>query len=49
MAFIDYGKVFDSMETSATIKTLRRQGTEEIYLKILEDIYKEITTTIKLR
>ena len=36
------------METSALMKALRRQGIEEIYVKILEDIYKESTATIKL-
>ena len=27
---------------------LRKQGVKEIYVKILEDIYKENTSTIKL-
>ena len=48
MAFIDYEKVFDSVQTSAVMKTLRKQMVEKIYIKILEDIYKEITVTIKL-
>ena len=37
------------METSAVMKALRRQEVEEIYVKKLEDIYKESTATIKLR
>ena len=41
-------KAFDSMETSAVIKAIRRQGFEEIYVKILVDIYKESNVTIKL-
>ena len=39
MAFIDYEKAFNSVETSAVMKALRRQEAEEIYVKILEDIY----------
>ena len=36
------------METSVVMKTLKRQRVEEIYVKILEDIYKESNATIKL-
>ena len=36
------------METLAVMKTLRRQEAEKIYVKVLEDIYKEITSTIKV-
>ena len=35
MAFIDYEKAFDSMETSTVVKALGRQGVEEMYVKIL--------------
>ena len=48
MAFIDYVKAFDSVKTSAVMKALRRQEIKEIYVKILEYIYKESTATIKL-
>ena len=41
MAFIDYEKTFDSMETSAITKALRRQR-----VKILGEPY--ITATVKL-
>ena len=34
MAFIDYAKAFDSLETSLAMKTLRRHRAEEIYVKI---------------
>ena len=40
MAFINYDEVFDSVETSTVMKTLRRQGKEEKYIKTLEGIYK---------
>ena len=36
------------VETSTVMKALRRQGLEEMYVQILEDIYKESTATIKL-
>ena len=36
------------MQTSTVMKAFRRQGVEEIYVKILEDIYKESIATIKL-
>ena len=48
MAFIDNGKAFDSVETSAVMKGLRRHEVEEIHAKILQDIYKERIATIKL-
>ena len=48
MAFIDYEKAFDSVEASVVTKALRKQGIEEICVKILEDIYKKSTATIRL-
>ena len=35
MPFIDYEKVFDSIETSAVTKALRKQREEEIYMRII--------------
>ena len=35
------------METSVVMKALRRQGVEEIFVNILEDIFKANTSTIK--
>ena len=48
MAFRDYEKAFDSMETSGVMKALRRHGVEELYVKILEYIFKESIVPIKL-
>lgn len=48
MIFINYEKALDSTDTSAIMKTLRKYGVEETYMKILEDIYRESTATIKL-
>ena len=39
MVFIDNEKTFVSVETSAVMKALRRQGVLEIYVNILEDIH----------
>ena len=44
MVFIEYEQTFDSVETSAVMKVLRWQEVEDIYGKILEDIYKECIT-----
>ena len=38
-----------TLETSAVMKTLRKQVVEKIYVKISKDMYKESTATIKLR
>ena len=46
MAFIDYENFFDSVETSAVMKAFRKQGLEEMYVKILKYIYKKITATL---
>ncbi len=48
MAFIDYEKAFDSVKTSAVMQVLRRQGVDELYIKVLEDIYRDSTATIQL-
>ena len=48
MAFIDFEKAFDSVETWAVMQALRNQGIEERYVKLLEDIYRGSTATIKL-
>ena len=48
MAFIDYEKAFDSVEIPAVMRALRKQGIEESYVQILEDIYKDGAITIRL-
>ncbi len=48
MAFIDYEKAFDSVKASAVMQGLRKQGVDELYIKILEDIYRDSTATIQL-
>ena len=48
MAFIDYEKAFDSVDTSAVMRAIRNQGVEETYVQVLEDIYSNGTATIML-
>ena len=47
VAFIDYEKAFDSVETSAILKALKYQGIDHKYIEILKDIYTESTVTVK--
>ena len=47
-AFIDYEKDFVTVETSIVMEALRKQGIEEIYVKILDGLYKKSTAIIKL-
>ena len=47
MAFVDNEKACDTVERSAVMKALRRQGVEKI-VKISENIYKESSATIQL-
>ena len=48
LAFIDYEKAFDSVEISAVMQALRKQGIQETYVRTLEDVYTNSTATIKL-
>ena len=48
MAFIDYEKAFDSVEIAAVLEAIRNQGVSEVYCRVLEDIYREGTATIKI-
>lgn len=43
MAFIDYEKAFDSLDTAAVLEALKDQGIEETYIRLLDDIYKGCT------
>ncbi len=48
MAFIDYEKAFDTVKMPAVMQALRQQGVDELYIKELEDIYRDSTPTIQL-
>ena len=39
VAFVDYEKAFDSVQTQAILSSLQAQGIEDVYIEILKDIY----------
>ena len=38
VAFVDYEKAFDSVQTQAILASLQEQGIEDVYIEILKDI-----------
>ena len=48
VAFVDYEKAFDSVETQAILTSLQEQGIEEVYIEILKDIYTDSSVTVHL-
>ena len=39
MTFVDYEKVFDSVETHSVLEALQEQGINGNYVKLIRDIY----------
>ena len=48
IAFVDYEKAFDSVETNAVINALINQGINNKITKLLKEIYDNTTTSITL-
>ncbi|PIK38581.1 endonuclease-reverse transcriptase [Apostichopus japonicus] len=48
VAFVDYEKAFDSVETWAVLEALKEQDINPDYIKVIKDIYTGSTTTVKL-
>ena len=48
VAFVDYEKVFDSVQTQAILTSLQEQGIEDVYIEILKDIYMDSSVTVHL-
>ncbi|XP_052750861.1 uncharacterized protein LOC128200685 [Galleria mellonella] len=48
MAFVDYNKAFDSLSHTYIWKTLENQGVESKYIRIIKEIYRNITATVQL-
>ncbi len=48
VAFVDYEKAFDSVQTQAMLTSLQEQGIEDVYIKILKDIYTDSSVTVYL-
>ena len=49
MAFVDYEKAFDSVETHSVLEALREQGINSNYIKLMRDIYTDNSTTVFLQ
>ena len=50
VAFVDYEKAFDSVQTQAILTSLQEQGIEDVcvYIEILENIYTDSSVTVHL-
>ena len=48
VAFVDYEKAFDSVQTQTILTSLQEQGIEEVYIEILKDIYTDSSVTVQL-
>ena len=48
VAFVDYEKAFDSVQTQAILTSLQEQGTEYVYIEILKDTYTDSSVTVHL-
>ena len=43
VAFVDYEKAFDSVQTQAILTSLQENGIEDVYIEILKDIYGQLS------
>ncbi|KAL1447418.1 hypothetical protein WDU94_003530 [Cyamophila willieti] len=48
LAFVDFEKAFDSVKTSAVIKSLEEGGVESTYINVLNTIYNSASATIEI-
>ncbi|MEG7523830.1 MAG: hypothetical protein M3H12_12120, partial [Chromatiales bacterium] len=48
IAFVDYEKAFDSVQTQAVLTSLQEQGIEDVYVELLKDIYTNSSMTVHL-
>ena len=48
VAFVDYEKAFDSVQTQAILTSLQEQGIEDVYIEILKDIHTDSSVTVHL-
>jgi len=46
LAFIDYEKPFDSIYTTLVLGALKNLGIDEAYIELIENIYRNATSTI---
>ena len=43
VAFVDYEKAFDSVQTQAILTVLQEQGIKDVYTEILKNIYEQLS------
>ena len=48
IAFIDYEKSIDSVQTQAVLTSLQEQGIEGVYIELLKEIYTNSSMTVHL-
>ena len=48
VAFVDYEKAFDSVQTQAILTSLQEQGIEDVYIEIMKDINTDSSVTVHL-
>ena len=48
VAFVDYEKAFDSIQTQAILTSLQEQGIEDVYIEILKDMHTDSLVTVHL-
>ena len=48
ITFVDYEKSFKSVQTQAVLTSLQEQGIEDVYIKLLKDIYTNSSMTVHL-
>ena len=48
VAFVDYEKAFDSVQTQTILTSLQEQGIEDVYIEILKDVYTDSSVTVHM-
>ena len=48
VAFVDYEKAFDSVQTQAIFTSLQEQGIEDVYIEILKYIFTDSSVTVHM-
>ena len=47
LAFMNYNKVFDSVQHSAILQAMKKQGIHQKYIKIFKKLYSKSTAKVK--
>ena len=46
IAFVEYEKAFDSVQTQAVLSSFQEQGIEDVYIELLKEIYTNSSMTV---